>query len=126
MLKETAYYTNGINVVHPVAFIAKVLDNVGRTEEAQALLEEEESRFSYTYVVLDRMNTSAAAYNKVLDYLSRLKDSRFVIIDGPQFKDKVERDAAIAEFNIKNKIDKIDAIAEFNTDGTLASYTPTE
>lgn len=126
MLKETAYYTNGINVVHPVAFIAKVLDNVGRTEEAQALLEEEESRFSYTYVVLDRMNTSAKAYNKVLDYLSRLKDSRFVIIDGPQFKDKVERDAAIAEFNIKNKIDKIDAIAEFNTDGTLASYTPTE
>lgn len=72
-LLDTSYKMNAISVIHPVAYIAKVLEKVGRKEDAAKLLEQEKNRKKYIYAVHDLKGSSQEENRKSMIHVMTLQ-----------------------------------------------------
>jgi len=85
LLNETAYNNNGMRIVNPVGFIAKVLTGVGRSTEAQAILAEAASRTKYLYAVMDTAAMDQTDLTAVGNYLASITDATVLVADAAAF-----------------------------------------
>lgn len=85
MIVETAYDANGMKLINPVGFVAKALQNVGRNEEAQAMLDEVAARTKYLYAVMNASKMNTADLTVVRDYLALMTDVNVLVVDASYF-----------------------------------------
>lgn len=85
LIVETAYDNNGMKIVNPVGFVAKALQNVGRAEEAQAMLDEVAARNRYLYAVMDTAAMSEEDLTAVGNYLADITDATVLVADAASF-----------------------------------------
>lgn len=89
MVVETAYDSNGMKLVNPVGFVAEALRKVGRTEEAQVLLDEAAARSRYLYAVMDTTAMNKEDLTSVSKYLGAMTDVTVLVVDAA-FYDNAE------------------------------------
>lgn len=81
MLSETATEVNGIHVVNPVGFVSAALQRVGRTSEAEELVQAVAKRQRYLYAVMDTAALSEADLNAIGSYLSSFDGVQVLVVD---------------------------------------------
>lgn len=89
-LLDTSYKMNTISVIHPVAYIAKVLEKVGRKEDAAKLLEQEKNRKKYIYAVHDLKGSSQEEQQKIYDSCYDVTNAYVVTVDASAFSNTKE------------------------------------
>ena len=85
LIVETAYDVNGMNLINPVGFVAKALQNVGRNDEAQALLDAVAARSKYFYAVVNTASMSSADLSAIHSYLATITDATVLVADAAHF-----------------------------------------
>lgn len=90
LLMDTTYDNNGMRIVNPVGFVAEVLKGVGRTKEAQAMLDEVAARSKYMYAVMDTAAMSKEDLEAVGGYLATITDATVLVADAAAFSSAEE------------------------------------
>lgn len=85
LVVDTAYDNNGMRIVNPVGFVATVLQKVGRTAEAKAMLAEVAARQNYLYAVMDTASMTAEDLKAVGSYLATITDATVLVADASSF-----------------------------------------
>ena len=85
LVVETAYDNNGMKIVNPVGFIASVLEGVGRSQEAEAMLRDVAARTRYLYAVMDTAAMTQEDLNAVGRYLASITDATVLVADASSF-----------------------------------------
>ncbi len=97
LLVDTAYINNDMPIVNPVGFVAEVLKGVGRTKEAQAMLDEVEARSKYMYAIMDTAAMSKEDLEAVGGYLATITDATVLVADAAAFSNAEELYTALRE-----------------------------
>jgi len=95
LIVDTAYRNQDMPIVNPVGFVAEVLKGVGRTEEAQTLLDAVNARLSYLYAVMDTAAMSQEDLEAVGEYLASITDATVLVADAAAFANAGELYAAL-------------------------------
>ena len=98
LIVDTAYQNDsGLRIVHPVGFIAAVLQRVGRDEEAQSMLDEVKARTKRFYAVMNLSKMDQEDLTTVGDSLAAITDATVLVVDAAQFTDADSLYAAIQQ-----------------------------
>lgn len=87
LIVSTAYDNGGMSLVNPVGFISAVLDQVGRSKEADALRQEVVDRTRYLYAVMDTAAMTQEDLKAVGNYLAAITDASVLVADASGFAD---------------------------------------
>ena len=90
MIVDTAYDSNGMRIVNPVGFVAAVLEGVGRSTEAKALLNAVAARQKYMYALMDTASMSKKDLQVVADYLAGITEATVLVCDTSTFSNAEE------------------------------------
>ncbi len=133
---------NGVNLVNPIGFIAEILRGVGKTTEANELIDEARKRTEYFYAVVNTDEMTEKDISAVDSYLSGFTDAKVIKVDAKNYETAKELYAALKEdsekrggtvagiqlfgnsevipaFSIKYKVDMVSAVDDggfFKTD----------
>ena len=94
-LRQTLYDTaitnaNGIRVVDPVGFVAKVLKGAGKTAAAQSLLNKAETNTRYLYYVMNSKQMTSQDMAAVNAYLNTVNTAKIITVDSSYFASATE------------------------------------
>ena len=87
LIVSTAYDNGGMSLVNPVGFISAVLDQVGRSKEADALRQEVVDRTRYLYAVMVTAAMTQDDLKAVGNYLAAITDASVLVADASGFAD---------------------------------------
>jgi len=97
LIVDTAYVSGSRKIINPVGFVAQVLRNVGRGDEAQAMLDEVEARTRFLYAVMDTAAMSEDDLTAVGSYLASITDATVLVADAAGFSSAQELYTALQE-----------------------------
>ena len=95
LVMDTAYKNNGMSIINPTGFIAAVLDGAGRSDEADALLQDAAARERYLYAVMDPTAMSEEDMTAVSAYLAAITDAQVMTVDARAFDNMADLEAAL-------------------------------
>ncbi|MCR4612110.1 MAG: hypothetical protein K5644_09460 [Lachnospiraceae bacterium] len=82
LIVNTAYTNSkGQKIVYPVNFIATVLENAGRTQDATTLRNAEKADEKYIYAVYNSSQISSSDVTAIKKYLSNVTDAKVLLAD---------------------------------------------
>lgn len=121
LIVETAYEANGMKLINPVGFVAKALQNVGRDEEAQAMLDEVAARTKYLYAVMNTSKMNTADLTAVRDYLATMTDVTVLVVDAAFFQSAEQLYTAMQQ-DAKERGGEVAGVQIFGTPDLVPSF----
>lgn len=121
LIVSTAYDNNGLKTVNPVGFIAQVLKNVGRSEEAQAMLAEVAARQKYLYAVMDTASMSDEDLTAVGEYLATVTDATVLVADAASFAN-AEKLYAVLKADAENRGGQVVGVQIFGNANMVPAF----
>jgi len=91
---------DGLRVVNPVEFIAKVLERVNRTEDAKELREAYINSFNYTYILYNSSKVNNDDLDAINNYKDGINSSRTILFDTKEYKTSIDLYKAIQNDHI--------------------------
>ena len=120
LIVSTAYVYNNMKIVNPVGFVAAVLTQAGRVEEAQMLLSEVASRQKYIYAVWNTLAITPEDLTAICNYLSTLTDANVLLVDAVY--DSAEELYATLQADAAQRGGQVVGIQIFGTAEMVASF----
>ncbi len=96
LIVDTAYVdSEGKKIVNPVNFIATVLKKVGRTKDANKLLDAQNASKEYLYAIINTSKMTSDDVSAIKEYLANITDKRVLLVDAARASDAKNLYAAI-------------------------------
>ena len=122
LIVDTAYIDNeGNRIINPVNFIATVLKKVGRTKDADKLLDAQNAEKEYLYAIINTSKMTSEDVSAIKEYLSNVTDKRVLLVDAAGASDAKNLYAAI-KADAKNRGGNTAGVQIFGTSAIVPTF----